>query len=100
MGICAEAAGTAPNHTYVSDEFLGEQGLTGADLPFWVSAEYENIFAVSVARAVAAGLRFRPGVETARDTLAWRDTRDVSALKVGLKPEREAELLKMWHERA
>jgi hypothetical protein len=44
---------------------------------------------------VRAGLTFRPPVETARDTLAWKSADD---LKVGLSPEREAELLAEWHQ--
>jgi 2'-hydroxyisoflavone reductase len=55
---------------------------------------------MSVAKAVAAGLRFRPLEETARDTLAW--ARETGAELVtnneygsaGLDPAREAELLR------
>ncbi len=83
--------------TWVSDAFVQQHEVTGADLPFWLPAEYANIFAISVKRAVDAGLTFRPPVETARDTLAWKGE---SELKAGLKPEREAELLKDWHEQA
>ncbi len=89
------ASGSTPALTWVSDEFLQQHEVTGADLPFWVPAEYANLFAVSVERAVTAGLTFRPAVETARDTLAWKGS---DALKVGMKPEREAELLKAWHD--
>ncbi len=88
------ASAGAATLTWVTDEFLQQHEVTGADLPFWVPAEYANLFAVSVERAVAAGLTFRPAVETARDTLAWKGSDE---LKVGLKPEREAELLKAWH---
>lgn len=97
MQSCATAAGTEPNFTYVSDEFLTEKEINGGDLPFWVPPEYEKIFAVSVQRAVDAGFTYRPAVETARDTYAWRNVSSVSELKVGLKPEREAELLAAWH---
>ena len=58
MDNCAAAAGTAPTYTWVSDEFLGEQEVNGGELPFWVPAPYENIFAVSVERAIKAGLVF------------------------------------------
>ncbi|MEP7294424.1 MAG: SDR family oxidoreductase, partial [Chloroflexota bacterium] len=98
MQSCADAAGTQPTFTYLSDEFLTEHEVNGGDLPFWVSAEYENIFAVSVERAKNAGMSFRPSAESGRDTLAWRGAADVTALKVGLKPEREAELLAAWHQ--
>jgi 2'-hydroxyisoflavone reductase len=44
------------------------------------------------ARAVAAGLTFRPLEETARDTLAHAALTD----EAGMKPERERELLAEW----
>lgn len=97
MRTCSEAAGTQPTHTWVSDEFLQQHEVNGGELPFWVPALYENHFAVSVERAVNAGLTFRPAVETARDTLAWKGTPAISELRAGLKPEREAELLAAWH---
>ena len=100
MDVFGTAAGTQPTYTWVSDEFLGQHEVNGGELPFWVPAQYENVFAVSVARALRAGLSFRPAVETARDTRAWRNTSDVRELKVGLKPEREAELLKVWRQRS
>ena len=99
MRNLAEAAGSQPSFTYISDEWLGEQGVNGGELPFWVPEEYANLFAVSVKRAVDVGLTFRPPLDTARDTVAWRAAPDVSAFKVGMKPEREAELLAAWHAR-
>ncbi len=94
MNVLRAASGSSPALTWVSDEFLQQHEVTGAELPFWVPAEYANHFAVSVERALAAGLTFRPPVETARDTLAWKSS---DPLKAGLKPEREAELLTAWH---
>lgn len=96
MEACRAAAGTTPTYTWVSDEFLQAQEVDGGELPFWVPAPYENIFAVSVERAIHAGLRFRPALDIARDTLAWKGAG--SDLKVGMKPEREAELLGAWHQ--
>jgi 2'-hydroxyisoflavone reductase len=50
-----------------------------------------------VARAVGAGLRFRPLEETARDTLAWAgETTHPLVAGAGLEPAREAELLEAW----
>lgn len=97
MDACRAAAGTAPTYTWVSDEFLQGREVNGMELPFWVPGEYANIFAVSVARAVNAGLTFRSELETARDTLAWKGAD--GELKVGMKPEREADLLAAWHEK-
>ena len=100
MEALRTAAGTTPSYTWVPDAFLQEHEAGWGELPFWIPAPYENIFAVSVERAVAAGLTFRTAVETARDTLAWKGVVDVSELAAGLKPAREAELLKAWREQA
>ncbi len=97
MDMFHTATGSDATFTYVSDEFLQQRDVNGGDLPFWVPVEYENLFAVSVQKALDAGLTFRPAVETARDTLAWRNANDVTDLKVGLKPEREQDLLNTWH---
>ena len=50
----------------------------------------------SNARAVNAGLTFRPLATTAADTLRWFEQQPEarqSALRAGLKPDREAQLL-------
>ena len=99
-GAAAQQQAALRRYTWVSDEFLQEHKANGGELPFWVPAQYENIFAVSVERAVKAGLTFRPAVETARDTLAWKGSVDLAELRAGMKLEREAELLKAWHDRA
>ncbi|MGH7129803.1 MAG: epimerase, partial [Planctomycetaceae bacterium] len=51
------------------------------------------------------GLRARPLEETVRDLLAWHETRPPerkSALRAGLTPEKEAQILAAWraHEAA
>jgi 2'-hydroxyisoflavone reductase len=66
------------------------------------------VFKVSVERATATGLTYRPIADTVRDTLAWLTTnqptdsaKDVAPIElpVGLSPEREAALLQAWRQR-
>lgn len=91
--------------TWVDADFLAEMEVRPwADLPVWVPPEGDTAgFArFDVHRAVEAGLTFRPLAETARDTLEWHFTRpseEREALRAGLGPEREAEVLAAWHER-
>lgn len=101
MAACARVAGTSPTFTWMSDEFLEEHGVGGAELPFWIPAAEASFFALSVERAVQAGLEFRSPDETARDTLAWRGRAALETLGGGgrLAPAREAELLAAWHRR-
>jgi 2'-hydroxyisoflavone reductase len=92
--------------TCVGTEFLASHKVAPwTDLPVWVPGQGDTAgFArVSIARAVAAGLTFRPLATTVADTLAWfgslpEDRR--ATLRAGLSAEREAEVLKKWHARA
>jgi 2'-hydroxyisoflavone reductase len=51
------------------------------------------------AKAVAAGLRYRPFAQTVADTLAWDQQRGQPDLRAGLSTEMERELLAAWHSR-
>jgi hypothetical protein len=60
--------------TWVDAAFLEAQGVAAwSDLPVWLPAEgeYAGSGRTSAARAMAAGLGFRPLRTTAADTLAW-----------------------------
>ena len=82
--------------TWVADEFLQEHGVAPwMELPLWLpDPEWAGMHSTDVSAAVAAGLSFRPLVETIRGAV------DAPAEEgVGLTPEREAELLAGWHAR-
>jgi 2'-hydroxyisoflavone reductase len=103
LASCAAAAGSGANFIWVAEAFLEAQGVEAwMGLPLWIpaSAGYPGFFDVGSARAVQSGLRMRPLVETARDTLGWLHTRPPDhAWKAGLAPERESELLAAWRAR-
>ncbi len=89
--------------TWVDDDFLKAQGFESgtSELPFWLPPEDDAWQRVSSEKAVAAGLTIRPLAETVRDTLHWSEARPKdTSRKAGLTPEREAELLKTWHDAA
>ena len=96
-------ASTPVRFTWVNADFLEEHKVRPwADLPVWVPprGDSEGFAQVSIRRALAAGLSFRPIRETGRDTLAWHRTRpeaEQAKLRAGLSPEREAEVLAAWH---
>jgi 2'-hydroxyisoflavone reductase len=100
------ASGKKSSVTWVPADFLEEQKVQAwSDMPAWIPArgEYAGFGRTSVSKAKAAGLNYRPLRETARDTLAWWRTLPEerrAKLKAGLKPEREAEVLKAWHAKA
>jgi 2'-hydroxyisoflavone reductase len=88
--------------TWVPTTFLeAEQVSPWSDLPVWVPGEGESagFGRRTIARALAAGLTFRPLPSTAADTLAWfraQPPARQAKLRAGLSAEREAELLARW----
>lgn len=92
--------------TYVHHEFLTSRGVKPfTDLPvWWPDAGATTGFArMSRARAIAAGLRYRPLAATAGDTLEWWKSEPAerrAKLRAGLAPDREAALLSEWRKRA
>ena len=81
-----------------SAEFLRQNNVSEwSDLPVWVPGQGDTagFHRRSNARAIAAGLTFRPVSTTAADTLAWWNAQPEKrrVLRAGLKPEREAEVI-------
>jgi 2'-hydroxyisoflavone reductase len=106
LDACNEAARSHASFTWADAEFLEKQGvLAWSDMPAWVpnSGETAGFAKVSNARALRAGLTFRPIADTARATLEWFRTLPEnrrSKLRAGLTPEREAKVLAAWKARA
>ena len=103
LETCRAAAETESSLTWVDESFLLEQGVKSwADLPFWIAGEgAEGFGAVDCGKAQAAGLTYRPLIETVRDTLDWLNGRSPDhPWRVGLTAVREAELLQLWKDRS
>jgi 2'-hydroxyisoflavone reductase len=95
LNACNTATGNLAKFTWVSEKFLEENKC---DLPGSLPESWYGIDQIDCRKAIKQGLQFRPLAETIRDTLVWHATRPADyALKVGPKPETEAELLKKWH---
>jgi 2'-hydroxyisoflavone reductase len=100
-GVHAAVGGPA-EFTFVPTRFLEQQGVGfGSDLPIWLPAAGETVgFAsVSIARARAAGLSFRPLASTVVDLLAWYRALPAERQAkrgAGMTRQREAELLAAW----
>lgn len=90
--------------TWVSSTFINDNEVASrGGLPIWddPNGEFAALLTVDSSRAVAAGLVNRPTRETARDTVAWWKTLPAdrtATIRAGLSPDREAEVLAMWHE--
>ena len=92
--------------TWVPAEFLEEQKIRGwRDMTVWLpsTGRTAGFMRRNNAKAVAAGLTFRPLAVTAKDTLDWNKTRPEAELKAladgavgGISAAREAEVLAAW----
>lgn len=104
LDACRQASGSDITFTWVDDTFLlAEKVEPWSQIPLWLPDEPENagFCAVSIEKALSAGLTFRPLTQTASATLAWESTRPAAReWRAGLTAEDEARLLKAWHERS
>lgn len=105
--------GSAAELVWADERFVVDAGVEPfQELPLWlaptVDPDWAGFFGLDVSRALAAGLRFRPLEETARDTLAWAESAPppgekdvgVAMAPAGLDPARERELLDAWRREA
>jgi 2'-hydroxyisoflavone reductase len=104
LEACQQGSGSDARLTWVDASFLAQQQVTPwGDMPAWLPGTGESAGAgrTVVARAVAAGLTFRPPLDTVRDTLAWWKTQPPERtvkLRAGIAPERESQVLAAWHQ--
>ena len=103
---CNRALGGKAQLTWVDADFLEKEEVhPWSEMPLWIpnKGEYAGAGTLSNARAVKAGLTFRPIGDTAKDTLAWLDTlpadERTKARSSGIKPDKEAKVLAAWKSR-
>ena len=91
--------------TWVDEEFLVEHNLSGRYVFPWVPAGLRAFVQINHARALATGLTYLPLATTLADMLeeyraAGPGGIDPSLFgRLGVTPEREAEILAAWHDR-
>lgn len=80
-------------------QFLREQGVSAwSEMPTWFGPR-DPVSEVSIERAIAAGLTFRPLAATAVETLDWFRAQPAErqvALRAGLAADKEAAVLAAW----
>ncbi|MEO6447051.1 MAG: NAD-dependent epimerase/dehydratase family protein [Gemmatimonadaceae bacterium] len=98
---CRAVTSAPVTFTWLPESFLSEQKVRiWSEMPAW--APGDPLMYVSVVRAVAAGLSYRPFAVTALDTLEWDKSRpaaDRAKRAAGMTGEREKELLALWRKR-
>ncbi len=105
LDTCNANGGNKATLTWVPWDFLKKQDVAPwAEMPMWIPLEEMKGFGtLSNARALKAGLTFRPLADTAKDTLAWvatvpEDKRE-AARSSGIKRDKEAKILAEWKAR-
>lgn len=100
--LAVTAADMTP--VWVDAAFLEDVDLPeGQSLPIWSSplGEGKNVAMIDGARARAKGLQNRPPRETCRDIVSWWKTlppERQAAMRAGLAPETETDILTAWLE--
>jgi 2'-hydroxyisoflavone reductase len=106
LDACKAVSKSDAKFQWADPDFLKEQKI-GAwmDMPVWVPnrGETAGFAKVSIAKALKAGLTFRPIEETAKATLDWFKTlppERQAKMKAGLTAERELKALEALKARA
>jgi 2'-hydroxyisoflavone reductase len=108
LETCRAAAGREARVVWVDEDFLTERGVAPwTGLPLWLPVSEHAHSQLDCSRAMAAGLRFRPLLDTARDTLRWelghppasRPPRPSLGGAPPLAADRESALLEEWNTR-
>jgi 2'-hydroxyisoflavone reductase len=103
LKTCKQVSGSDAGLVWVPASFLLAQGVSPwSDMPVWLpetDPSTAGLHAVSVDKAIAAGLTFRPLAETVRATLDWLAERPADKpWRAGITRERETELLQAWQQ--
>lgn len=102
MAACRAATTSDAKLTWVDFDFI-QARPEQVDFPIWIppAGEYAGFASRSNARAIKAGLKFRPVTDTAKATLDWYKSlpADHPPLRAGPSPEAEQAILKAWHEK-
>ena len=99
---CQKAGNPNAKPVWIPADFVAKQ--EGLEFPIWAPylGDTKGFHTWSNARAVKAGLRFRPAEQTVKDTLAWFKTQEKVEKGrnklAGPTAEQEAKLIAAWRE--
>jgi 2'-hydroxyisoflavone reductase len=105
LDACKQASNSNATFTWCDTEFLTAQQVSPwGDMPLWIPpiGESAGFHTRNIQKSLDAGLKMRPVVDTCKATLDWfNSVPEGDRLKnlAGIKPDREAAVLKAWHDR-
>jgi len=89
---CQTAGGGDAKLTWVGDEKFIQESMPASTRPFgalpMMPSFLRSLSLINSDKALAAGLRYRPAVETARDVLTWHRTRRLVESEDTVAPEK------------
>jgi 2'-hydroxyisoflavone reductase len=103
LDACVRVTDRGTELTWVPAEILAEYGLESwRQLQMWADSDSAATGSLtwSSQKAMDAGLTIRPMDDTIRDTLDWYmslPAKRRASMKSGIRPKKEAEVLKAWH---
>jgi nucleoside-diphosphate-sugar epimerase len=94
LSLASGALGAEPTLLPASLELLDSSNISAGEFPLFVDGDGQALMQVSVARARAAGLGYRPMAETVRETAIWLENNPPEERPAAWpKPESESRLL-------
>lgn len=103
LEVCRGTTGSDAQFVWVDEQFLLDAEVgPWMEMPLWVPESSDDnvnrhFMEVSIEKAVADALKFRPLAETVRDTLEWDLSRPADTpRRAGLAREKEREVLDAW----
>jgi 2'-hydroxyisoflavone reductase len=97
LGVSRNLLNESAEFTWIDSSILEKQNvIPQVDMPIWLPGGME----LSSDRAQRKGLKFLPISETIRDTHGWFTSLPLdrqAALRSGISAEREAAVLRAWH---
>jgi 2'-hydroxyisoflavone reductase len=103
LNHCKKSANSDALLTWADANFLETLDVQAwGDMPVWVSRQSDlvGLAQIDVTKAQQQGLSFRSRDLTVKDTLNWFGKQNANRrknLRAGITSEREAEVLKLWH---
>ncbi|PAD65986.1 NAD-dependent dehydratase [Bacillus sp. 7586-K] len=109
LNTCKAVTNSDAVFVWAEEQFVLEHKIQPwTEMPLWIPEHYplegekepwKGSFRISIEKAVAAGLSFRPLEETIHDVYQWEKDRQDTERRAGISRDKEQELLKSWFQK-
>lgn len=109
LNTCKAVTNSDAEFVWADEQFVLEHKIQPwTEMPLWIPEHFpleeekepwKGSFRISIEKAVAAGLSFRPLEDTIHDVYRWEMDRQDTVRKVGISRDKEQELLKTWFQK-